>query len=390
MNRNLICFFPLLFFSLFSRAQVTENKVVAGYLTISKQHPFDWDNLEYKNLTHIILSFMEPVSATDPALRYHGPEDVFAKYDLKEKTFFGFASRLIAEAHKNKVKVILGLCGGNDLHASDLKGLFADDKLRSSFIQNVLATCVKYHFDGVDLDYEYPGSKQEGEGITKFTRELRDAVDKSNKLDHGRPFTITLACPKLDALGQWYDFAALTHYCDWFNIMTYGYEASFTKFAGFNCPLYPAPEAIAAGRNISVDQSMYEYFHLQRKVPLDKLVVGLGFYGWLHQDYTRLYGAKSASISLSYADIVQNYLNAPGWVYNWSDASKVPYLTNEKNKEMITYDDAISIGIKCNYAIEKGFRGVMIWELSRGYLYRKQTDTQPLLQAVGDKFKLQH
>jgi GH18 family chitinase len=54
---------------------------------------------------------------------------------------------------------------------------------------------------------------------------------------------------------------------------------------------------------------------------------------------------------------------------------------------MVTYDDPESIGIKCDYAIEKGFRGVMIWELSRGYLYWKEKNQQPLLETIGAKFK---
>lgn len=377
---------PVLFVTLCSFAQNKEKKVVAGYLTISRQHPFDWNDIEYKNLTHIILAFMEPVSGTDASLRYHSRADDLDKYDLEEKTFTGFATKLIKEAHKKNVSVILGINGGFDLHASDLKALFADEGLRAEFVKNVLDICTKYNFDGVDLDYEYPSSTEEGDNITRFARDLYNAVQANNKLNKSRPFTITLACPKLDGIARFFNFKKLADYCDWFNVMTYAYSASWTKYAGFNCPLYSDPAAIAVGDEQSVSKSMYEYFHLQREVPLDKLVIGLGFYGWINKGFTTLYGPKSESVSLSYADIAEKYLNNKDWVYNWSDASKVPYLTNKKSKEMLTYDNEKSIGIKCDYAIEKGFRGVMIWELSRGYLWWKQANAQPLLETIGMKF----
>ncbi|MEO9144822.1 MAG: glycoside hydrolase family 18 protein [Ginsengibacter sp.] len=384
---KIIYFLPVLFLCLCSFAQSKDKKVVVGYLTISRQHSFDWNDIEYKNLTHIVLAFMEPFSSTDPSLRYHNRVDDFDKYDLKEKTFTGFASKLIMEAHNNKVGVILGLSGGFDLHASDLKGLFADDSLRAAFVKNILALCNKYNFDGVDLDYEYPSSAGEGDNITKFARDLYSAVQSDNRLNRSRPFTITLAVPKLDGIGRFFDFETLAGYCDWFNVMTYGYNAGWTKYAGFNGPLYPHPSAIAAGDDESVSKSMYDYFHLQRKVPLHKLVIGLGFYGWINRGYTELYGTKSGSVSLSYASIAERYLNDTDWIYNWSDASKVPYLTNKRTKEMLTYDNEKSIGIKCDYAIEKGFRGVMIWELSRGYLWWKSKNAQPLLETIGIKFK---
>lgn len=387
MESKIFYFLPLLFTCLFSFGQKKEKKVVAGYLTISRQHPFDWNDIEYKNLTHIILSFMEPASASDPSLRYHSRPDDFEKYNLKEKTFTGFASELIEKAHTNNVSVILGLCGGYDLHAKDLKALFADDNLRGAFIKNVLDICRKYKFDGVDLDYEYPNSKEEGDNITKFVTDLYDSVHQDHQLNKFRSFTITLACPKLDGLAQFFDFDKLSDFCDWFNVMTYAFSASWTRYAGFNCPLYADPAAVKMGDDQSVSKSMYDYFHLKRKVSLNKLVIGLGFYGWINEGYTNLYGPKTKSTSLSYANITEKYLDNKEWNYNWSDASKVPYLTNDKTKEMVTYDDPESIGIKCDYAIEKGFRGVMIWELSRGYLYWKEKNQQPLLETIGAKFK---
>lgn len=360
--------------------QKSKNLVI-GYLPISRT--LNYDNIDFRNLTHVIQSFMCPISGENPSLRYNGDETVFLKYeDLQEKSFLGFGSKLVTKAHAQDVKVILGLCGGHDLHAKDLMAIFANDELRKQFIANVTETCEKRGYDGIDLDYEYPESADEGLGILKFVSELRTSFDANTTLAK-RGMTITLACPKFDNYGKWFDFKSLSKYCDWFNIMTYAYEASFTKLAGHNCPLYPDQAAIDAGRGGSVSGSMYDYFVKERGISPEKLVMGLGFYGWLHQGYTSVYAPKSKSSSISYTTVFNKYLNHPDWTKNWSEVSKVPYLLNDKTKEMITYDDEKSIKLKCAYAKEKGFKGVMIWELSNGYT-PGTTPNQPLLQATAD------
>lgn len=360
---------------------VPKENVVLGYLSFSKYNSYSLDNIQFKNLTHIVQSFMCPVSNADPRLRYNGDEAVFNKYtELRTKTFLGFGTQLIARAHQNNVKVLLGLSGGHDLHAKDLKVIFADGQLRKEFIRHILDICEKHGYDGIDLDYEYAESAAEREGINKFISELRLAFQNSPILAKKNTL-ITMACPKFDNYGQWYDFTFLSKYCDWFNIMTYAYEANFTKLSGHNCPLYPEQAAVAVNRGGAVSSSMMDYFVKQRGVAPAKLVLGLGFFGWLHHDYAGLYAPKTKSTGLSYAEIYRKYLNHPDWVKKWSDEAEVPYLINSKTKEMISYDDERSIGLKTAFAKDNGLRGVMIWELSRGFI-PNAGETEPLLKAI--------
>lgn len=360
---------------------IKKENVVLGYLSFSKYNSYNLNNIQFKNLTHIVQSFMCPVSNTDPRLRYNGDEAVFNKYtELRTRTFLGFGTQLITRAHENNVKVLLGLSGGHDLHAKDLKVIFADAQLRRQFVNNVLSICEKQGYDGIDLDYEYAESAVEREGINTFISELRTAFQNSAVLSKKNPL-ITMACPKFDNYGQWYDFTFLSKYCDWFNIMTYAYEANFTKLGGHNCPLYPEQAAIAVNRGGSVSSSMVDYFVKQRGVAPAKLVLGLGFFGWLHHDYTALYAPKTKSTGLSYAEIHRKYLNHPDWTKKWSDEAAVPYLVNAKTKEMISYDDERSIRLKTAFAKDNGLRGVMIWELSRGFI-QNATNTEPLLEAI--------
>jgi chitinase len=102
---------------------------------------------------------------------------------------------------------------------------------------------------------------------------------------------------------------------------------------------------------------------LQRRVPADKLVLGLPFYG---------HGVDSLPDFVNYRDII----NLTKYTKKWDDEAKIPYMTNEEGKLILCYEDSTSIAIKCDYIIDKGLRGVMYWE------YYCDDDNLTLIQAV--------
>ena len=75
--------------------------------------------------------------------------------------------------------------------------------------------------DGIDIDWEYPGSGTAGisfssadkENFTLLMRDVRQAVGKDKLL------TIATA-----ATGRYYDFRAIEPYVDYVNIMAYDME----------------------------------------------------------------------------------------------------------------------------------------------------------------------
>ena len=56
-----------------------------------------------------------------------------------------------------------------------------------------------------------------------------------------------------------------------------------------------------------------------------------------------------------------------GFARYWDDNSKVPYVWNPVSATLYTYEDEISLENKCNYVLNKGLGGIMIWELSGDY-----------------------
>ena len=125
--------------------------------------------------------------------------------------------------------------------------------------------------------------------------------------------------------------------------------------------------------------------YLQAGADADQLVVGIPFYAHGYGGVAA--GAQGDGLFQSYSGAVQegswiwngtgygvyeyrdlvdgdcghNYVNEQGFVRYWDPISCVPYLYNAARQIFISYDDAESIGLKCDYVMANDLRGVMYW-----------------------------
>ena len=246
------------------------------------------------------------------------------------------------------------------------------DASRTVFADSCVDFIVRYGLDGVDIDWEYPVSGglstniRRPEDKTNFTllmQKLREKLDARSTLD-GKDYLLSFA----GAAGSWYlnniEAVKLQQYVDYTNLMTYDFHGSWDTYTDFNAPLYnntdPSPQY-----KESVDQAVNAY--LKAGFPANKIIMGVPFYGYIFKAVTNtnngLYQTYSGASSISYANIVANYLNAPGYIRYFHNESKVPWLFNGSN--FITYEDEESIALKAAYVKTKGLGGAMIWELSQ-------------------------
>ncbi len=103
---------------------------------------------------------------------------------------------------------------------------------RQTFATNVLKFLNTYGYDGVDIDWEYPGASDRG-GTTADTKNyvlllqtLRSTFDGS-----GRKLGITFTAPSSFWYLRWFDLPSMVKYADWINLVSHAFHRRFTSRA---------------------------------------------------------------------------------------------------------------------------------------------------------------
>jgi chitinase len=269
-----------------------------------------------------------------------------------------------------------------------LSGPFSDVALtaesRAKFARSCVRFLLKYGFDGIDIDWEYPcggglpGNRTRPEDKQNYTRllaALRRELDAQEKAD-GRHYLLTIAAPAGPANIANLEPAGIAAQVDWINLMTYDFHGAWEFVTNFNAPLFaaagdPSPDE-AVRRRCNVDAAVQAY--LKAGVPADRLVVGVPFYGrgWggVGKGNNGLYqkaapnpprGTWEAGV-FDYKDLAANYL--PKHRRHWHAEAQVPWLYDPDGGLFISYDDPESLRLKARYVRDHHLGGVMFWELS--------------------------
>ena len=223
---------------------------------------------------------------------------------------------LIKKAHNKNVKVLASIGGGGS-HAY-YAALLKDDK-RKMLVNNLTALVQRYQLDGIDVDLE--GSDIDA-NYEKLVTELAASLKPLKKI-----ITAAIATVYKEQLPD----KALQQF-DFVNIMSYDNTGPWNpKRPGHHSPYEMAVKDL-------------EYWHKLRKIPKEKLVLGVPFYGYG-------FGASdSAVVTMTYKQIAA-IANR-----NASDTIKLP------GNIVMYYNNIATIKRKTELAMQKA-GGVMIWQL---------------------------
>ncbi len=273
---------------------------VVGYYSLKAAMNADLKSVPFNELTHINLSFLNP--------------DTSGKFNQDLAALVPF----IKAAHAHKVKVLPSIAGGGKHEY--YHRLLKDDK-RAKFINDLLLIALKYNFDGIDVDIE--GSDID-ENYENFVVGLASALKPHKKL-----ITSAIAIFYKDQLSD----RALAQY-DFMTLMSYDHTGPWN-------PSKPGPHSTYEHAVADL-----EYFRTQRSIPKEKIVLGLGFYG---------YGfgpeLNSPATSMNYGQIIKTFPGAEN-----TDQVNMP------DGKIMYYNGAATIKKKTELA-KKEASGVMIWQL---------------------------
>ncbi|MBY7144402.1 hypothetical protein KFZ56_15365 [Virgibacillus sp. NKC19-3] len=354
--------------------QTKQNKkdpIIMGYWNGDKKI----ENFPANKLTHINYAFayIDEEGNVHPDSSYKEAENDFKELNkYKEKN------------PHIKSSISIGGWGPNSKYFSDVA---SSKKSREEFAQATIDKfIIKYNFDGIDLDWEFPveGGTDElhydpndKENLTLLAKEFRDQLDQLEK-ENNREYLLTAATPagRYQSQGPYdpadsYDFEGLSKYLDWIYVMAYDIGNGFSPVTNFNTPMQPVnsdptPDEIKKWNNVS---GAVEYYQKQG-VPTDQLVLGTAFYGrsfevsseenqGLYQEY------ESTGPSPQWNEIKKDYLKDPDWKEYWHSTAEVPWLFNSDTNMFLAYDNPDSINKKAQFINKHNLRGGMIWHIGQ-------------------------
>ncbi|MBN1295754.1 hypothetical protein JXA80_03175 [bacterium] len=267
----------------------------------------------------------------------------------------------------------------------------------------------QYGFDGIDIDWEYPGPG-DTDNFTLLLEAFRNALDALT-VSTGIDYPLTIAAPSGPSYIVNIDLPAIEPFLDHINLMTYDFNGIWSSAAAYNSPVYSSPDD-PMGPAWNADAVVQTYL---ASIPSTKLCLGMAYYGRGFdklQDagpnpvYPGRYGATTAGAPVQgtwdgtgvfdYWDIVDRctglfqssvdplpVLN--GYTRYWDAEQIVPYVfhpnaVGQSGRFWLGFDDPQSLAAKTQYAKAWNLGGVFIWELTQeGH---PGTQEHPLTDAI--------
>ncbi len=362
---------------------------------VPKQGALNHTNIDWKKYTMVNFAFFgvakdgslhsgdyrnkmiyKPEESQEPAdLIYDDKYSSFDPYFLKNTDG---AKSIFDLARENNVKLMASIGGWS--MCKHFPTTASDPVKKAKFIEDC-KELINMGFDGIDLDWEYPGhkgmniedaSEADYHNYTVMLKDIRDAIG-SDKL-----LTTAINCmPSKIAKLEWTE---IDKYLDYYNMMTYDIDGGWSEKAGHNSPLYDWKDASNTDNNISWNQT-FKYLTETKGIKASKINMGMAFYG--RSVETKTSGALGAETHktlktfdvdgpLEMAHDFVNFKdwegtpyhfyivnNTSDWAEHWDDVAKVPYKT--KGNFFLSYDNEQSIAAKANYIVDNKAGGVIIW-----------------------------
>ncbi|ELZ95889.1 chitinase [Haloferax mucosum ATCC BAA-1512] len=256
---------------------------------------------------------------------------------------------------------------------------------RQRFAKTAVEIMRKHNFDGLDIDWEYPGGGGKSgnnvrDGDKKRYSDLLDAVrtelDAAEKED-GQEYLLTTALSADPKKNEGLDHQQNTGLLDFVNVMTYDFHGAFDEYTNHQSPLYfkendPSPRAA----DFNVDAAMS--YWANTAFDSSQLSMGLPFYGRsfgnvASSDNGGLYQSFDGSPDgtwgqdngiMEFWDINKNLKPSSEYEYYWDDTAKVPWIYSKSSDVLVSYDNPKSVGIKTDYAVNNDIGGLMFWAFS--------------------------
>lgn len=273
-------------------------------------------------MTHIFYAFGE-VNDEYNGVDIQNPERFLQIVDLKKEN--------------PDLKILLTIGG------TKFKGfheMAAIKSRRKAFAKDCKRIVRQYNLDGIDLDWEFPGTELGGHSCGPEDAKNYGLVVKELRKQLGKDKLITFYS---NNGAGFIDFDVMLPYIDY--VMLSGYNLQ--KIPLHQSNLYPSEVCGPWSVSQSVDR------HISKGIPADKILLGIPFYArWDSPANGRIemgqYGFRTLRDKFGLHEV-------------WDPEAQAPYFADEHGRLKASGDNQRSIETKARYLRDKGLSGAFYW-----------------------------
>ncbi|KAK0710667.1 hypothetical protein B0H67DRAFT_516214 [Lasiosphaeris hirsuta] len=246
---------------------------------------------------------------------------------------------------------------------------------RAKFISGLIKFMSDQGYDGVDLDWEYPGAGDRGgkqedvENFVHLVKDIRRAFDlQVTSTGHG--WGLSFTAPTSYWYMRWFDLKGLMQAVDWVNLMTYDIHGSWDS------PENQIGNIVLAHTNLTEIEDALNLFW-RNDVPANRINLGIGFYGRTYKlvdgncrtpGCNFIKGGTPGPCTDTEGVLSYNEISAIRKEFNVNPVhdktAGVKYMHYNKD-QWLSYDDAETIKSKVDFASSHGLRGLFVWAIDQ-------------------------
>ncbi|CAH1795391.1 unnamed protein product [Owenia fusiformis] len=360
---------------------------VCYYTNWSQYRPAPWnflpENVDPMLCTHIAYAFADLEGNQLKQLQWN--DETMYKRINNHKKINPFLKTLLS-------------VGGANLDLTKMTAMMSTSSNRAEFVETSIKFLRTWQFDGLDLDFEFPGAHgsppDDKYRFSLLVADLRKGFNAEAFQFARTPLLLTAAVAAgKDTIDNGYEIEKIAPHMDFINLMSYDFNGHWSNQTGHNAPLFPTKYDFNLNRLLNVNWAANHW--ARNGMPRQKINVGMPGYGRTFTlkskerlglrspvngagkagKYTKLDGF------LSYFEVCRLLMR--GGSRFWSNEQRVPIAIFED--QWVGYDDPESLMLKAQWVKRNRFGGVMIWALDLDdFLGRCGNEKYPLLNTLVD------